>query len=123
MGKAKALHVVSEPEAAAMYALETMDRHNLKVKDTFVLCDAGGGTVDLISYKVLALRPKLKIVEASPGSGDLCGSSFLDRMFQDFIERKLGGEPEWDEDNLEEVSGSLKEYLTDPNSGTGNEAV
>ncbi|KAI4195683.1 MAG: hypothetical protein LQ346_003376 [Caloplaca aetnensis] len=49
MGTGSNLHVITEPEAAAMYALDAMDPHNIKVGDTFVLCDAGGGTVDLIS--------------------------------------------------------------------------
>ena len=67
MGVGTALHIISEPEAAAMYALDIMDPHNVKVGDTFVLCDAGGGTVDLISYTV-SLKPVLKITEASPGT-------------------------------------------------------
>ena len=41
MGTGSALHIISEPEAAAMYALDAMDPHNIKVGDTFVLCDAG----------------------------------------------------------------------------------
>lgn len=84
-----------------MYALDVMDPHNIEIGDTFVLCDAGGGTVDLISYTVSELRPILKIVEASPGSGMLCGSSFLNRIFQRFLETKLSGEPNWDADVLE----------------------
>lgn len=103
MGAGSSLHIVSEPEAAAMYALDVMDPKNLKKGDTFVLCDAGGGTVDLISYTVSALKPTLQIVEASPGSGSLCGSSFLNRIFQKFIEEKLGGQPRWDEEVLEDV--------------------
>ena len=104
MGTGSALHIISEPEAAAMYALDAMDPDNIKVGDTFVLCDAGGGTVDLISYTVSALKPILRVAEASPGSGHLCGSSFLNRIFEKFITEKLGLEREWDEEVLEEVS-------------------
>jgi molecular chaperone DnaK (HSP70) len=43
MGSGNKLHVISEPEAAAVYALHAMDPHNIKVGDTFVVCDAGGG--------------------------------------------------------------------------------
>ena len=103
MGIGSALHIISEPEAAAMYALDVMDPHNIKVGDTFVLCDAGGGTVDLISYTVSALKPRLDISEASPGSGLLCGSSFINRIFHKFLEDKLGRQPGWDEEVLEEV--------------------
>ena len=103
MGAGSSLHMVSEPEAAAIYALDALDPHNIKKGDTFILCDAGGGTVDLIAYTVTALKPKLQIVEASPGSGSLCGSSFLNRIFEGHLERILGQQQGWDEDVLEEV--------------------
>jgi hypothetical protein len=41
-------HLVSEPEAAAAYTLKAIQPNELNVNDTFVICDAGGGTVDLI---------------------------------------------------------------------------
>ncbi|KAI4098185.1 MAG: hypothetical protein LQ339_006563 [Xanthoria mediterranea] len=103
MGTGSSLHIISEPEAAAMYALDAMDPHNIKVGDTFVLCDAGGGTVDLISYKVSALKPLLRVEEAAPGSGSLCGSSFLNRIFQQFLADRFSADPNWDEDVLEEA--------------------
>lgn len=103
MGAGAALHVISEPEAAALYALNALDPHDLKIGDTFMLCDAGGGTVDLITYKIASLKPTLKLAEASPGSGNLCGASFLNRGFQEFLEKKLGNEPGWDDEVLEEV--------------------
>ncbi|KAI4286825.1 MAG: hypothetical protein L6R35_003918 [Caloplaca aegaea] len=103
MGDGSSLHIITEPEAAAMYALDAMDPHNIKVGDTFVLCDAGGGTVDLISYKVSALKPTLRITEATPGSGSLCGSTILNRIFHDFLQTKLGNDPNWDEDVVEEA--------------------
>ncbi len=68
-----------------------------------MLCDAGGGTVDLISYTVTELRPILKIKEAAPGSGGLCGSTFLNRAFAEFLVQKLGDDPNWDEEILEEA--------------------
>ena len=103
MGMGSALHIISEPEAAAMYALDAMDPHNIQIGDTFVLCDAGGGTVDLISYTVSALKPLLEITEASPGSGSLCGSSFLNRIFQKYLENLLSSNRDWDKDVLEDV--------------------
>ncbi|KAL9606121.1 MAG: hypothetical protein Q9179_000691 [Wetmoreana sp. 5 TL-2023] len=103
MGVGARLHMISEPEAAAMYALDAMDPHNIEVGDTFVLLDAGGGTVDLISYKVSALKPALCIAEAAPGSGSLCGSTFLNRIFHEFLENKFKKDPNWDEDVLEEA--------------------
>ena len=103
MGVGGALHIISEPEAAAIYALSALDPHGIKIGDTFVLCDAGGGTVDLITYKVSSLKPNLKLAEASPGSGSLCGASYLNRGFQEYLEEKLGDEPGWDDEVMEDV--------------------
>jgi hypothetical protein len=65
-----------------------------------VLCDAGGGTVDLISYTITELYPILRVEEAAAGTGGLCGSTFLNRRFKDFLVAKLGNEPGWDDEIL-----------------------
>ena len=59
--------------------------------------------MDLISYKVSSLKPTLSIEEACPGSGMLCGSSFLNRIFQKFIKNKLSALSGWDDEILEEA--------------------
>ena len=100
MGEAR---IISEPEAAVVYALDAMDPHGLQVSDTFVLCDAGGGTVDLISYTIDELRPCVKIRETVKGSGDKCGSTFLNRIFRKFLETNFGDHEGWDDDTLEEA--------------------
>ena len=43
MGRKSDIHIIKEPEAAGIYALNTIKDVDLKVNDTFVLCDAGGG--------------------------------------------------------------------------------
>ena len=96
--------LISEPEAAATYALKELDPHDLRRGDTFILCDAGGGTVDLISYTVASLDPVLEIVEAAPGTGSLCGSTFLNRRFEKLLRDRLGADPDWADDVLEEAS-------------------
>lgn len=103
--------MISEPEAAAVYALSALDPHGIKIGDTIMICDAGGGTVDLISYKISSLKPILKLAEASPGSGSLCGASFLNRRFGEYLEKKLGNEPGWDEEVMEEVRRSTFQIL------------
>ena len=114
MGSGAKLHIISEPEAAAIYALHTMDTHNLNVGDTFVLCDAGGGTVDLISYRILALEPALELEEAAPGTGSLSGSTFLDRIFAEFLQDELGDDDDWDDEVLQEVCPCREEYFLVP---------
>jgi molecular chaperone DnaK (HSP70) len=62
--------LVSEPEAAALAILrERKDEGEaLRVGDCFIVCDAGGGTVDLISYKICALSP-FQVEECAVGDG------------------------------------------------------
>ncbi|KAK6495774.1 hypothetical protein TWF481_002820 [Arthrobotrys musiformis] len=92
------LFLLSEPEAAAVYAISELykrgsirnDPSMLNVGDTFVLCDAGGGTVDLISYRVGQLQPSLGLSEVAVGSGAKCGSTFVDRNFLKLLRRKIG---------------------------------
>jgi len=87
---ATTLNFVSEPEAAALATFEDLKvRPNLKVGDTYVVCDAGGGTVDLISYRVTQTYP-LQLEECVEGSGKLCGAVFLDQDVEAMISQRLG---------------------------------
>ncbi|TID04793.1 Heat shock 70 kDa protein 12A [Colletotrichum higginsianum] len=72
------LSFISEPEAAALATMRDLsNRPNIKPGDHFVVCDAGGGTVDLISYEVTDTKPMV-VREAVKGNGGLCGGVFLD---------------------------------------------
>jgi hypothetical protein len=84
------LRFVSEPEAAALATFEDLkNRPNFQVGDSFVVCDAGGGTVDLISYKMTQVKP-MQLVECVEGSGSLCGAVFLDQDFEGLMQQWLG---------------------------------
>ncbi|KAL0477864.1 hypothetical protein AKO1_013667, partial [Acrasis kona] len=81
--------IVLEPEAAAVYCLEYMKNNSnksLRNGDTFVVVDAGGGTIDLTTYVVESGRIK----EQTRGSGDKLGSSFLDDAFWALLEQRFG---------------------------------
>jgi len=95
------LQIISEPEAAVICVLDNQDPGTLEVGDKFVMCDAGGGTVDLISYMVEELKPALRICEVAPGGGSACGSTFLNRIFRKYLEDNFGGHDGWDDDTLE----------------------
>jgi len=81
---AQKMSMVTEPEAAAIYTLrgmmESSSRAEMNINDTFVLCDAGGGTVDLISYRINQVYPSFRIEEAAVGSGDKCGATYVDKV-------------------------------------------
>lgn len=89
MGSRHELKLISEPEAAAVYTLKTIQPSGLKIGDNFIVCDAGGGTVDLIAYKVTQLDP-LRVEESAVGTGGLCGSAFLNYRFEDHVKERIG---------------------------------
>ncbi|TVY82837.1 Heat shock 70 kDa protein 12A [Lachnellula suecica] len=84
------LTLIKEPEAAALYTVETMKDSKLEVGDAFVICDAGGGTVDLISYEVIRFDPKLEMKELVPGQGSMAGSLGLNMRFEEAVKQVLG---------------------------------
>lgn len=91
MGSRHDLKLISEPEAAAVYTLKAIQPNHLQVGDNFIVCDAGGGTVDLIAYKITHLNP-LRVEESAVGTGGLCGSAFLNYRFEDHVKSRIGEE-------------------------------
>jgi hypothetical protein len=45
----------------------------------------------------------LKVKEAASGTGDLCGSAFLNHRFREFLTSKLSDQPGWDTEILDEA--------------------
>ncbi|KAK8068095.1 hsp70 protein [Apiospora saccharicola] len=80
--------MIKEPEAAAIYTLseQTLAIHK---DDIYVVCDAGGGTVDLITYEVAQESP-LELAEVVPGSGGMAGATGLNRRFEDAVRDLIG---------------------------------
>jgi molecular chaperone DnaK (HSP70) len=91
--KLKRTVLATEPEAAAIYTIQSLrgsvQDAQFAIGDGFIVCDMGGGTVDLISYRVAELEPTI-LEEATIGSGDKCGGSFVERGFLKWLERRLG---------------------------------
>lgn len=86
------LILISEPEAAALYCERMCEQVNLSRGDRMMICDAGGGTVDLIVFEVVDDHSKSvnRLKEVTKGMGESCGSVFLDHNFKLLIEEKLG---------------------------------
>jgi hypothetical protein len=62
----------------------------LGILQSFMICDAGGGTVDLAVYKVLGNLQHLEIAELCARSGANCGSIFLSVSIVRFQNADLG---------------------------------
>ncbi|KAK9770107.1 putative RING-type domain-containing protein [Seiridium cardinale] len=110
-GPVESVSLLSEPEAAATFALDALISSDLQVGQTIVVVDAGGGTVDLVSYTINALGPVLEVSEAAPGSGGMCGSAYLDERFKEFYRAKLGQEPGFDNEILEEATETFCDMI------------
>ncbi|KAE9364684.1 hypothetical protein N431DRAFT_110243 [Stipitochalara longipes BDJ] len=86
--------LVAEPEAAAIYTARYLRERSggdmLKKGESFVLCDAGGGTVDVISYRVKQLHPTFEIECVTIPTGSKCGSIFINLAFKKWLRDLLG---------------------------------
>ncbi|KAI7894680.1 uncharacterized protein EV154DRAFT_560047 [Mucor mucedo] len=91
------LLIISEPEAAALFCMkrktEYFEKEDEKLNDTnFIVCDAGGGTVDLVTFNLQLNKEeydtpttKQMIFQIGDGVGDICGSTCLDVGFQNYL--------------------------------------
>ncbi|GAA5969837.1 hypothetical protein JCM3765_004591 [Sporobolomyces pararoseus] len=87
------LQIITEPEAAAIHASTHATLHNLRPSMSFLLCDAGGGTVDTAVYKLIGQLSALEIAEMCSRTGANCGSLFLDLRFEALVKSLLRDHP------------------------------
>ncbi|KAL0085830.1 hypothetical protein F4703DRAFT_1851786 [Phycomyces blakesleeanus] len=83
------LLLTSEPEAAALYCEKRTNQFQLTHGQRFMICDAGGGTVDLIVFEINESDGVKSLKEVTKGSGSSCGSTFLDKNMKEYIERRF----------------------------------
>ncbi|ETN47239.1 uncharacterized protein HMPREF1541_01431 [Cyphellophora europaea CBS 101466] len=86
------LFIVSEPEAAAQYVMASLGSEGrLRQGEVFVILDAGGGTVDITTYKVTSdeMGPLRLQGEVIPPDGALCGSSLITERYSRRLRAKL----------------------------------
>lgn len=109
---ARDLTVISEPEAAAISVLHRAKALIVDEGECFMILDAGGGTVDLISYVIRQLHP-LVVDEAVPGSGDVCGGVTVTNRFKNWLLSKIGDEEYFDDDVLKNSVESFEKQVSD----------
>ncbi|CAG8557441.1 193_t:CDS:2 [Acaulospora colombiana] len=82
------LQFTTEPEAAALYCMKVSSEYfdNL-VGKSFLICDCGGGTVDLTARTILEDN---KLGEITERTGDFCGGTYVDREFVRYLRGKVG---------------------------------
>ncbi|KAI1350063.1 hypothetical protein F5Y01DRAFT_165372 [Xylaria sp. FL0043] len=103
------LFLVSEPEAAAAFILDTDP--DIHAGQTFVLLDAGGGTVDANTYTVSQTQPlRLREEAVTPGGG-LCGSSYLNEGFRKMLHERLATEKHYLESGVITLDGIVEHIM------------
>jgi serine/threonine-protein kinase ATR len=85
--------------------LKNLSPGTLQLGKKFVVCDAGGGTVDLITYEVTRVD-KLELKEVTEGTGGRCGSSMLNKRFRRHL-KQTHSDKYWSDERL---VGALNEF-------------
>ncbi|KAH6999470.1 hypothetical protein EDB80DRAFT_883822 [Ilyonectria destructans] len=122
------LSLVPEPEAASLsILLECYD--SIKNGDVYIVCDAWGTTVDLITYEIKSIQP-IRMSEAFEGQiraalrriiCGLCGGAFIYEAFEQTFRQRLGTEwKDLSKDSKREVMKGYWEEFSYPRFTTGN---
>ncbi len=82
---AEKLILVLEPEAAAI-ACQEKDKSQLESGTRFMVVDCGGGTVDITVHEVIKGKG---LKEIAAGTGGKYGSTYVDRVFVEYLKEKL----------------------------------
>ncbi|KAF2878237.1 hypothetical protein BDV95DRAFT_600908 [Massariosphaeria phaeospora] len=81
----------------------------LKVGDAITICDAGGGTVDLVSYEILNLHP-LELKELCPSTGGIAGSLMTNKGFETWIRDMVGERAYFDLKDTDAYRRVMKDF-------------
>ncbi|CAI6338266.1 unnamed protein product [Periconia digitata] len=85
------LFIVTEPEAAATCVLAE-NRNDIYFNEVVLILDAGGGTVDAVTYRVTNNEPLRMDAEVVPPEGKLCGASFINERYEKRLMEKIRDE-------------------------------
>ncbi|KAL0086835.1 hypothetical protein F4703DRAFT_1849135 [Phycomyces blakesleeanus] len=88
------LEIIDEPVAAAVYAESKNTDIKFKKGDRYMICDAGGETVNLAVFEKDTIEGQKSLKEITFGAVTPSVSSLLDALFEELLEKRL---PEWSE--------------------------
>jgi molecular chaperone DnaK (HSP70) len=87
------LILIGEPESAALYSEKMKGGITIKSGETLMICDAGGGTIDLTTFKKTIEGESKSFQEITEGYGNSCGSAQLDLNLKNYILRMTKSRP------------------------------
>ncbi|KAG0603397.1 hypothetical protein M758_10G090700 [Ceratodon purpureus] len=83
--------IVLEPEAASFHCQRVMGELTLQAGDKLVVADIGGGTSDIVAQEVVSVgEGGYRVKEVTMSSGGLCGGTYVDSRFIEFLEGRVG---------------------------------
>ncbi|OAL26889.1 hypothetical protein AYO20_09922 [Fonsecaea nubica] len=88
------VYLVSEADAAATYFCDRASDVMLNLGDVFMTADLGGGTSDLMVYKVTHVYP-FRFDPVVPGDGAVCGSSHLNKALVSALKTTIEADPRY----------------------------
>ncbi|KAI8095813.1 hypothetical protein BDF21DRAFT_458075 [Thamnidium elegans] len=91
-GQHDKLLIITEPEAAALACERYYQDYRKDGAFNFVVCDAGGGTVDLVTFCLKNNEEGSEVIyQIGKGEGDTCGSVYLERNFRKYMKAFYAG--------------------------------
>jgi molecular chaperone DnaK (HSP70) len=86
------LSIILEPKAALLHAhVRNLQLSSMATGSTVMMVDAGGGTVDLTVHTIQrGGSGQVTLEEAAPGIGGFCGSTYVDRSFEEWFRERVG---------------------------------
>ncbi|KAG0618894.1 hypothetical protein M758_4G099400 [Ceratodon purpureus] len=90
-GSPHPLIMVLEPEAASFHCHKVMSEQTLGIGDKLLVADIGGGTADIVVQEVVSVgKNSYRVKEVTTSSGGLCGGTYVDQLFMEFMHKKIG---------------------------------
>ncbi|TGO59243.1 hypothetical protein BOTNAR_0166g00110 [Botryotinia narcissicola] len=88
------IYTIAEPEAAAIATLKEYAKSDafnpISCNENILICDCGGGTVDITTYTIIQVQPYLIFDELCVGIGGKCGSTNIDRNLHLLLSKRFG---------------------------------
>ncbi|CAE6502943.1 unnamed protein product [Rhizoctonia solani] len=106
------IQFVSEAEASVHFCMIHGNLSNhLKTNTNFIVCDAGGSTIDTTTYRVKSTSPSLELVEENMPACVQAGGLFVDNEFEQHVTKVLCRIDNLDEeDRAEYIRKGVKDF-------------
>lgn len=82
--------LVLELEVVFFYCYKVMKEQIFEVGDKILVVDIGGGIFDIVVQEVVFVGECYRVKELMISFGGLCGGSYVDFKFMEFLYRKIG---------------------------------